>query len=1076
MSRGSTTDADAWEQWSIGRAVGLSVAVAAAYAVFSNMAYQWFDANGANASFFPAAGVTMAALILFGRRWWPSVVVGALVAEVVVDLVHDLSLVAALGYAGANVAQPVIGAALLRPTIGRVDLARVRHLSAFLLGAVVVAPMAGGAAGATVHVALDDGDAWWRFAAEWWVGDGLGVLVLGASLLALRASTARGAVPAGVAERAVLAALACVATLVAFRLEWFALVYLPLALLFVIAVRAGTRDVAFVGAAVAFIAAEGTARGHRFWEVIEVDNGTGLLYLQLALAVVISSALVMAAALSEREMSTLARSTAETAQLEAVAARHRAELLGRLAEALGRATTPAEVHASMRRFRLDQDHPGGGDAVGDTSSGAMTDFITDAGCEAPDELARSSARRMAADAFARVELIENERAARQRAEMLEHHAARLAAAASIGEVARATVEALAQLRPRWAAVWRLEGATLTMLAEHGRTDVDTVSYRTVTIDAEIPVAEAARTGVTVSCGTRNELFLRYPEVMRNGGTASSVQSVVVVPLHAQSLHVIGALVVTSDVPHWATDDRRQVLVSLADQCGLALDRAELQRHAEVAGAEAELLAHLSDVLDRATTARERARLVVDELMAGGVTAAAVELLDDEEGHVQLAVGGDEALVGVSGQVSGQVVSGQVVSEQVVSMQARGRVIGRILVRDAEALGSRTLLQAIVSRAAIAIDNALLYERERDVSHRLQLGLLDVSFPQVDGLRIDGAYRPGTATLDIGGDWHDAFVLPSGALALVVGDVVGHGLEAAIAMAQLRGAVRALAAVSSPSELLDRLDAFVDSLPDADMTTLVYVELDPSSGRFRYACAGHPPPLVVSATGVSRLLWGARSTPLGRQFRSRRIESIDVLGDAERLVLYTDGLVERRGEHLDEGFRRLLATTAHDVASVDFVDRLSDHMLHGVPQRDDVCVLTASRLDGRSFARSLSATAEGLGALRRELKTWLAAWIEHPETRHDVLLSVSEAVSNAVEHGARAGNAGADHRDRPIVVVASMEADEVRVTVRDHGIWREPVASPERGRGLGIMRALMDDVVVERHDDGTVVRLARSVPA
>lgn len=1049
----------AWQRWSLGRALGLVLAVAVAYGVFSDMAYQWFDANGTNASFFPAAGVTMAALVALGRRWWPSVVVGALVAEVVVDLLHDLSFAAALGYAGANLVQPLVGAVLLRSTIGDVDLARVRHLSAFLTVAVVAAPMVGGAAGATVHVVIDDGDAWWRFAAEWWVGDGLGVLVVGASLLALRASTARGAVPAGLVERAALAALSCVATVLAFRLEWFALVYLPLALLFVIAVRAGTRDVAVVGALVAFIAAEGTARGHRFWEVIDVDNGTGLLYLQLALAVVISSALVMAAALSEREVSTVARSTAETAQVEAVAARQRAELLGRLAEALGRATTPAEVHAAMRRFRLDEQLPNGSAedrraAALDAGDGGDAGVATDAP-DAPDVLTLSSARRMAADAFARVELIEHERSARLRAEMLEHHAAQLAAAASIHEVAQATVDGLAQLRPRWAAVWRLDGATMTMVAERGRHDVDVASYRSVPIDAELPLTEAARAGVVVSCGTRNELFLRYPDVMRNGGSATTVQSIVVVPLHAQNLHVIGALVVTSDVPHWTTDDRRQVLVSLADQCGLALDRAELQRHAELAAADAELLARLSDALDRSTTAQERSRHVVAELLAQGVRAVAVELLDDEDDHVLLAAGGATHELRAP--------------DQTVSMQARGRVIGRLVVSGADALGSRMLLQAIASRAAIAIDNALLYERERDVSHRLQLGLLDVSFPQVDGFRIDGAYRPGTATLDIGGDWHDAFVLPSGALALVVGDVVGHGVEAAIAMAQLRGAVRALASVSSPSELLDRLDAFVDSLPDADMTTLVYVELDPLSGRFRYACAGHPPPLVVSATGVSRLLWGARSTPLGRQFRSRRIESIDVLGDAERLVLYTDGLVERRGERLDAGFDRLLATTAHDVASVDFVDRLCVHMLDGVPQRDDVCVLTATRLDGRSYARSLSATPGELAALRRELRSWLAAWIHSDETQHDVLLAVSEAVSNAVEHG----STGA--AERPIVVVATMDSYEVRITVRDHGVWREPVASLERGRGIGIMRALMDDVVVERHDDGTVVRLARSIP-
>jgi len=239
---------------------------------------------------------------------------------------------------------------------------------------------------------------------------------------------------------------------------------------------------------------------------------------------------------------------------------------------------------------------------------------------------------------------------------------------------------------------------------------------------------------------------------------------------------------------------------------------------------------------------------------------------------------------------------------------------------------------------------------------------------------------------------------------------------------------------------------------------------------RYACAGHPPPLIVSATGVSRLLWEARSTPLGSQFESRRIESIGVLGDAERLVLYTDGLVERRGEQLDAGLQRLLGATSHDVASTDFVDNLCDRMLESVPQRDDVCVLTATRLDERSFARSLRASPADLVALRRELRGWLAAWVPPGEVQRDVLLAVAEAVSNAVEHGV------SDDRDQPIVVVATRADDQVRVTVRDHGVWREPVPSTERGRGLGIMRVLMDDVVVERHDDGTVVRLRLALPA
>ena len=1045
------------EKWSWRRAVALAVLVGLAYALGSEIAAAWFDADGANASFFPAAGVTMAAVIALDTRWWPSVIVGAGVAEVLVDLSHGLSFETSIAYAGANLGQALVGGLVLGQWRGRMDVARLGHLAAFVLGGVLFAPMIGGALGASVHRWVDGGAGWWRFAVEWWVGDGLGVLVVGGTILGLLASTARGAVPAGGLERAAVAAVVVGTTFLAFRLDWFALVYLPFALLFVIAIRAGTRDVAVVGALVAFVAAEGTARGHQVWETPALDDATGLLYLQLALAVLIASALAMAAALAEREASTAARSTAEAAQNEAVVGRQRAELLGRLAESLGRAGSPADVVAALRSVRLE--HVGAGLGAVSADDGAPGEGVTGERAipEVDDDVITASARRMAADALERVQLIADERGARQRAEMLEHHAARLAAAASMSEVAHATADGLAGLGARWAAVWRLDAGAgaMSMLAERGVTDTDAETYRSVPLDADLPLVEAARHGTVVSCATRDELFERYPEVLARGGAATEVQSIGVVPLRAQNLHVIGALVVTSDEERWLTDTRRQLLLSLADQCGLALDRAQLQSHAEQAAADAELLARLSDALDRSTTAQERARHVVGELLAHGAAAVAVELSIDDD-HVVLASDGP---------------IGQTAPEFVVALQARGRVLGRLSVTGVgELTGGRGLLSAIASRAAIAIDNALLYERERDVSHRLQLGLLDVSFPAVEGVRIDGAYRPGTATLDIGGDWHDAFVLPSGALALVVGDVVGHGLEAAIAMAQLRGAVRAFAAVSSPSELLDRLDAFVDSLPAADMTTLVYVELDPTTGRFRYACAGHPPPLIVSATGVSRLLWGARSTPLGSPFNSRRVESIDVLGEAERLVLYTDGLVERRGEALDVGFERLVAATAHDVASVDFVDRLAVTMLDGVLQRDDVCLLTATRMDGRSFARSLAPTSSGLGSLRRELRGWLGQWLSGEDTMHDVLLAVSEAVSNAVEHGAR-GDV-----EKPVVVIATMSVDDVQITVRDHGVWRDPVVSSERGRGLGIMRALMDEVVVERHDDGTVVRLARSVGA
>ena len=150
----------------------------------------------------------------------------------------------------------------------------------------------------------------------------------------------------------------------------------------------------------------------------------------------------------------------------------------------------------------------------------------------------------------------------------------------------------------------------------------------------------------------------------------------------------------------------------------------------------------------------------------------------------------------------------------------------------------------------------LYEREQNASRTLQLGLLGGELPQPPGTSLVAAYRPGTVTNEVGGDWYDAFTLDNGKLAILVGDVVGHDLEAAVAMGQLRGAVRALASLGTPGALLERLDSFVSRLRGGAMTTMAYAELDIASGELCYACAGHPPPLAISADGEPRYLWAA----------------------------------------------------------------------------------------------------------------------------------------------------------------------------------------------------------------------------
>jgi serine/threonine-protein kinase RsbW len=380
-----------------------------------------------------------------------------------------------------------------------------------------------------------------------------------------------------------------------------------------------------------------------------------------------------------------------------------------------------------------------------------------------------------------------------------------------------------------------------------------------------------------------------------------------------------------------------------------------------------------------------------------------------------------------------------------------------------------LAREVAARAAVALDNALLYERERDVSHALQLGLLGGGLPSFEGVVVTAAYRPGTATLEVGGDWYDAFPLESGAVALVVGDVVGHGLEAAVAMGQLRGAVSALAQTAGPAVLLDRLDSFVEAVPSAATATLAFVELDRATGRIRYACAGHPPPLVVSPDGRVRFLWDGRSAPLGSMLGSARGEAVEHLVPGETLVLYTDGLVERRSAAIDVGLERLARVARLHVHDASLAEAICDALLDGQVQDDDVCVLTVHCIPVPSmFSHSFPARPDALA----ELRTRLRAWLHEHEIGEDVerggVLAASEAAANAVEHAYGSDGTGI------VTVMAVLDHDGVlEITVRDEGTWRDGDSDPDRGRGLSIMETIADRLTVERGDDATVLRMVRT---
>jgi anti-sigma regulatory factor (Ser/Thr protein kinase) len=431
-------------------------------------------------------------------------------------------------------------------------------------------------------------------------------------------------------------------------------------------------------------------------------------------------------------------------------------------------------------------------------------------------------------------------------------------------------------------------------------------------------------------------------------------------------------------------------------------------------------------------------------------------------------------------VRGAVAEGERV---VIALQGQASLRGLLSVRprldpaadplDLEVLG------AVGQQAGLALDRARLYEHSAGVARALQHSLLAVDPPVDPRYDVATTYRPGVEMLEVGGDWYDVFVPEAGVLSFVVGDVVGRGLGAASTMGQLRSAVRAVAGPGvGPARLLSRLDRFAEQVEAAGMATLAYAELDLESGAVRYACAGHPPPVLLPAQGGGRLLWGGRSTPLGAYGHGdERGEAQVQLLAGDRLLLYTDGLVERRDRPLDDGFHALVvaATTARTEPLGNAVRNLTRDMLRDEQGRDDVCVLLLS-WSGPVFARRLPSDLSTLSAVRGELRAWLAAQGVDAAGAEDVVLAASEAVANAAEHGSPGGpgdRVDLEVRRERRPADSPEPRDEIVVRVRDRGRWRSPSPAAERGRGLLLMRALMDEVLVEP-GDGTTVVLRRRV--
>jgi serine phosphatase RsbU (regulator of sigma subunit)/anti-sigma regulatory factor (Ser/Thr protein kinase) len=415
----------------------------------------------------------------------------------------------------------------------------------------------------------------------------------------------------------------------------------------------------------------------------------------------------------------------------------------------------------------------------------------------------------------------------------------------------------------------------------------------------------------------------------------------------------------------------------------------------------------------------------------------------------------------------EAMSREAAERQDAASEAERTVRTRIVGSAAAAFLATLALALLLHRLGGTVAAALA--RERGVAELLQHSLLPDSLPDVPGVRLAARYVPAAVGTEVGGDWYDVIHLPSGEVGLVMGDVVGHDLDAAASMGQLRNGLRACAAEGDdPGSVLERLNRLCMHQGLGGMATVMYAVLDPVTADLRVASAGHYPPLLVNGLD-SRYLETAPCPPIGALREVRYPTTEYHLAPGSVLVLYTDGLVERRDVAVDVGLEQLERTVAAawkgDGLEI-LCDQVLSRMLGGRPADDDVALLTVSaqQVLGPHLDFMLPAQAEQLSTLRATLERWLTEAGATEREVYEITVAMSEAATNAIEHAYGPGRAD-------IQVVADRDGAVVELGVRDWGQWRA-ARGRDRGRGIYLMRELMDHVRVAHGDRGTQVVMRR----
>jgi PAS domain S-box-containing protein len=514
------------------------------------------------------------------------------------------------------------------------------------------------------------------------------------------------------------------------------------------------------------------------------------------------------------------------------------------------------------------------------------------------------------------------------------------------------------------------------------------AYRRFPLDAELPMSLAMRTGEAVWTESADELNRRFPVV---GEANIRFASLAVIPLLIEG-RPFGAISLSFSAGHRFDDDERTFLLTAAQQAAQTFDHARLYEGQRHAAERLSFLAAASEILsgslDPDTTLQNLADLSVREV----ADWCAIDLVDErgdlrnvatahvDPDRVRLAselrerypidpeapsgvlnvirTGESELYPEIADELLVEAAVDEehlrrmrelgLVSGMVVPLAARGRVLGAItfVASDPDrrfGASDLELAEDLARRAALAIDNAMLYRREHEAAITLQRSLLPESLPRLPGVEFAALYQPAAPGLEVGGDWYDVVSLGQDWAALTIGDIAGRGIQAATVMGRVAAVLRAFVLDGkSPDEVLRRVNRVMRDSPDPQMATVLHLQFDLSAGHADYVRAGHPPGLMRLPDGTVEMLAGAGTQPLGvfddLDCRVHRI----AFPPGSLLLLYTDGLIERSDRDFDVELERLCAALAEAPADADGCLRWLAERFSAESIPDDVAMLAVSR--------------------------------------------------------------------------------------------------------------------------------------